>query len=708
MSNLNKISLLIGAMGLGLSSFAMAASAPQVDNTEFFEDQGDFENATDENKDGWGWASAFCSSGDTGCDSTDTSGGGGGTPTPTKPSAVNHLFVKYKEGSSTVTLNWPATSPGNGTGFRYEVYEEPKSGSRSRIYSGSSRAKIYNAGINKTVRYAIRACNSAGCSGYEYSPYLVINGSYDSDGINTKPLDQARPGSTPFAGKGALTTMNEQDTALSALGVGFDALKGELHNANCWATDGSSMIDSVEYVNDQKYLFSQVDTYTQLAQTLDIKRSGGLNLSFGGFSIGGSSSYSLYSTTEKVTDTSVIVASFVDKQNKYKAKQASVLQMDNDKESLLENGYKKEFRKHCGDQYLDSVTTGRKMTFTIRIESVTESNSEIKSKTAQLKASLDSYGADGNFDSSERSEIESQFSSYTFDIKGAQAGADSSSNLLQLNDIGQFMTVLQNFANSSNDALVNIESTEKDYPIPSSMLGQPHYNVFSDFTVYRDKLRIWDNFDSQLSQRCWMLDPNKIGEDALTEFIDGFGETYFQGTVNEMDMCQAVKNMVTNYANYCMNQGEWSKCHQPVENTCYDTVNNSQCLQRAERITYKTPTKIDERLDVSRGGCFIGPCYKDKTVQSCFSSTSTVPDFNRNKVISDSYQTPAVRGLTAVIDRAWNVRTARNDVFKNNTGHFCLKAYAKIYGKGGWGAGGRYESNNIMFGFTTRNQNYSL
>ncbi|MCW8090890.1 hypothetical protein [Alteromonas sp. ASW11-130] len=710
MSKLTKLSILLGTIGIGFSSLTLANTPLEVSDGPFFEDEGDYASTSKPLADGWGW-NAVCSIYDTDCDTT---GGGGGNPTLTKPGSVEHIFVKYKKGSGSVSLSWPTTSKGTGTDFKYEVYQQPKGGSRSRIYSGTSRSKAHYAGTNKNVRYSVRACNSVGCSGYKDSPYLLINGQFNNDGIATKPLDQKKPQliSPLFLSKDLSdplrTTATAQDTALSALGAGVDALSGEVYNATCWSTSGTNMLDNIEYVNEQDYLFTQVDTYTQLAETLDIKRSGGLNLSFGGFSVGGSGSSSLYSKTEKVTDTSVIVASFTDEQNKYKAKQASELQMTSDKISYLENGYTKEFRKHCGDRYVDSVTTGRKITFTIRMESTSESNSQIKTKTAELKASLEQYSADGNFDSTERSEIEKNFKGYTFDIKGYQAGADSSSNLLNLNDIGEFMSVLQNFANSSNDALVNINSTDKDYPIPTSMLGQGHFDVFEDYTVIRDKLYTWSNFDSQLSRRCWMLDPNKVGEDALADFIDGFGETYFQGTTNEMDMCQAVKNMVTKFTEYCTNQGEWSKCYQPIESNCWDNNNGSQCLARAERITYKTPTKIAQRLDVARGGCMIGPCYKSEKIDQCFTSVSTVPDFNRNKVISSSYQTGAVRGLTAIIDRAWNVKEARNSVYQNSSGQFCFSAYAKVYGQGGWGSGGRYESNNIMFGFTTRNQGYSL
>lgn len=699
MSNLNKITLLIGALGLGFSGAVLSASEDTV--TEYFEDSNDFEEVATLSKGGWGWSSAMaaCQYGDTNCDTTI------GEPIPVEPGSVKDIFIKYQQNSDNVTLNWPSTYKGDGTNFRYEVYEEPQGGSLRRIYYGTGLSTSYSAGSDKTLRYAVKACSSAGCSDLEYSEYIIVDPVYDDGGLTSKSLQQVN---TEVKASSGLHKTSQPNTAAALLGKGFEALKGEYLSSGCWVASGTNTIDSSEYINEQSFSFSQVDTYESLARSLDLKREVGLNLSFSGFSIGGSHNQEVFSKTEKVTETSVIVAAFTDKQYKHNAKQASVLQMQNDKVSYLENGHKKPFRTACGDKYVDSVTTGRNMYFTIRMKKESETSSELKTKTLQLKASLESYGADGNYDSTERNEINSEYQSYSFEIFGTQAGADEASNLLILTDIDQFMTALANFATSSDESMKNIATTERDYPLPDSMLGQPHFDVFADYTVYRDKLAVWSHLDEQLLQRCWMYDSNNIETETVMDFQEALDTAAYNNNESEQNLCGAVKTMVTQKINYCLNQGNWAQCYQPLESGCIDSINGTQCMVRPDRITYKSPVKVEKRLDVARGGCAIGKCYESKRIEACFTNQDAVPDFSRDDVISDSYIPTPVKGLVTVVDKAWNVDRVTNSVFKNASGNYCLSSDAKIYGQGGWGSGGRYESNNVMWGFYPRSLNYSL
>jgi hypothetical protein len=718
----NKIMLLLGAIGFGAHALATSESST-TEATPFYEDDVQFTQPAEGADNGWGWATSTQVSSlscDTDCDDTIVIE----PPSDVAPSVPKSIAIMRTGESGSVTVQWRGGSAGQGTGFRYELYKQYKatddgqndtdtdttdtqasssSSTPQQVYSGSSLIRVQNPGSDTTVRYYVRACNSAGCSPYATSSYYAINATYDSGGSVTKALESMRTSSS--SGVLARTTQSEQDTALAALSKGFDAIKGEVYGNSCWNVTGDAQIDSVQYINDQKYSFSKVDTYESLASTLDVKRSGGGSISFGGFSIGGSGSSALYSETSKVTESSVIVASFVDKQNRYQAVQADDLGMKSTYENHLISGYDLEFRKACGDKFIDTVTTGRKILFTIRVESISESYSEIKSKTLELKASLESYSADGNFSSSEASSLATEFKGYTFQIIGTQTGGSDPANLLRLNSITEFMTVLTNFANSNQNDLVNIESTERDYPIPAALAGQSHYNVFTDYTVFRDKLQTWGRLDSQLERRCWMLDLNNVNSDAVGQIEDAMGDEFFQGNVSQRDLCDASKDMLDRFVNYCANQGEWDKCQAPNASSCIDAVNGGLCMQRPELISFKGFKLEEKRLDVSRGGCFIGPCYESKSVQQCFSTASTIPDFSRKAVISSSHQPTPVDGLVVTIDRSWNVKSASNSISKVND-KFCLNAYAKIYGKGGWGSGGRYESNNQMFGFETRSLGY--
>ncbi|MDP5192120.1 hypothetical protein, partial [Rheinheimera baltica] len=112
--------------------------------------------------------------------------------------------------------------------------------------------------------------------------------------------------------------------------------------------------------------------------------------------------------------------------------------------------------------------------------------------------------------------------------------------------------------------------------------------------------------------------------------------------------------------------------------------------------------------DLARGGCAIGPCKKSASIQQCFATSNTVPDYSRNKVISSSYVPTSIPGLVVTVDRAWQVNYVRNSI-SNASGKYCLGSSAEVYGKGGWGSGGRYEANNQMFGFKLiENIGYSL
>jgi hypothetical protein len=712
----NKIMLLLGSLGFGASVLA-ASESLNVDTTLYYEDNAEFTRPVEGSGKGWGWETEIkpmsTSRCDTDCDTIVID-----PPSDIAPSVPKSIAVMRESDSGSVTVQWRGGSQGRGTGFRYELYKrykgqdqtststETQDGTQGpqQVYSGTSVKSIQSPGSNKTVSYSVRACNSEGCSPYATSTYYAINVTYDNGGAITQELEKVRPTTPNFA---ARTTQSEQETALAALGKGFDAIKGEVYGNACWNVTGGAQIDSVQFINDQKYSFRKVDTYESLASSLDVKRSGGGSISFGGFSIGGSGSSALYSETSKVTESSVIVASFVDKQNRYQAIQARDLDMKNTYVNDLVSGNDLEFRKACGDKFIDTVTTGRKILFTIRVESISESYSEIKNKTLELKASLESYSADGNFSSSEASTLATEFKGYTFEIIGTQTGGSNSANLLRLNSITEFMTVLTDFANSNSDDLVNIESTERDYPIPAALAGQSHFNVYTDYTVYRDKLQTWGRLDSQLERRCWMLDLNNVNPDAVGLIEDAMGDEFFQGNVSQRDLCDSTKDMLDRFVNYCANQGEWNKCQAPNSSSCIDAVNGGLCMQRPELISFKGFKLEEKRLDVSRGGCFIGPCYKDASVQQCFSAPNTIPDFSRKAVVSSSHQTTAVDGLVVTIDQAWNVESARNSISIVND-KYCLNAYAKIFGKGGWGSGGRYESNNQMFGFQTRILGYSF
>lgn len=706
----NKIMLLLGGLGLGANALALEVPTDFTQHTPgFYEDDAQFTEAVKGAENGWGWQTESAPALMSMCD-TSTDCGDPIAPDPdVAPSVPKSIAVLRTQGSNSVEVQWRGGSMGSGTDFHYELRQEYKipegsdtetqTAQSSSVSVGNALSAIQNPGENKIVSYAVRACNSGGCSAYATSQYYTINASYDNGGVMTKAL-----GSVGLPTSKGGTAQTEQETALAGLSKGYDALKGEVYGNSCWDLSGAAQIDSVQYINDQKYSFSKVDTYEALATSLDLKRSGGGSISFGGFTIGGSGSSALYSETAKVTESSVIVSTFIDKQNRFQAKQALTLGMSTPYVEYLVNEQNMEFRKFCGDKYIDTVTTGRKILFTIRVLSENSSYSEIKSKTFELKAALESYSADGNFSASEATSLDEEFRNYSFEILSTQTGGSDPGNLLRLNSITEYRDVLTSFANSTSDDLVNIESTERDYPLPSALAGQPHFDVFADYTGYRDILQTWGQLDSQLERRCWMLDLNGVDSDAVGLIEDAMG---YVGNVSQRDLCDAAKDMVDRFVNYCANQGEWNKCYLPNSSSCIDSVNNGLCMQRPELISFKGFKREQIRLDVAQsGGLFRS--QESKAVKQCFSTANTIPDYSRNAVLSASYSPTPVSGLVVTVDKAWNVENTTNNIAKDANDNFCLHAYARVYGEGGFGSGGRYESNNQMFGFQMLTVGYSL
>ncbi|USD38428.1 hypothetical protein [Ferrimonas sp. SCSIO 43195] len=734
----------------GLSLGAQATGLPDGGDVDsgFYEDQAGFQQLAEGVEQGWGWSGPASKAGLYSLDS-DTRDEPEPDPDPLPPSEPRKLYVAQTDSSDLVTLSWGASnSVGIGDGFSYKVYKQSKGYGRQLIATRSQAGSVsHNLGAasvqrlaaaedtststdtgtsdpgpngDTPVRFIVEACNSAGCSRDQISPYYVVNPSV-SGSTQTLPavaLSRQLLASASIAARqtrlksanGTGYSGGELALARGMLGRGIDALKGEpIVSSNCWVAQGDARVNGYPLrINEQNFSFTQVDTYEKLQRSLGLEKSGGLGLKFGGFSFGSSGRKALYSETEKVTETSVIVARFTDHQNQFSAEPAQVMGMASHNVQQLVDGRKLEFRKGCGDRYIDSITTGRELLATIRIVNQSETYSETKTTTAGLKAKLSAYGADGNFDTSERTSINNEYKKYSFEVLVTQLGGSDSSNILRLKHPNALMDVLQRFSESDNNDLVVVKSTDREYPIPAPISGDSHYDVFANYPVYRDKLATWSRLDAQVRERCWMLDNQTVGDEPALMTADALGEQFYYNNQTQSGMCDAGKALVVMNSSYCAEQSEWGKCQLPNDSACIDGINGGQCMDRLEHITYKGPRYKSVRLDVSRGGCAIGPCKRSRSAQICFSNDTVIPDFSRNEVITDSYPTKPVAGMVVEVDRAWNVNYVRNSVGRNSAGHYCLNSDAQVYGKGGWGSGGRYESFNQMFGFESRLVGYSL
>ncbi|TKB56710.1 hypothetical protein [Ferrimonas aestuarii] len=741
------LSMLIMSAGLGLS-----AEAANPERTQYYEEQQRFHHVPKESYSGWGWSPSSIYQSASYDSETSGGGGGGDEPPPeTRPSAPANLSVLYTPGQSQVTISWATPADkGNGSDFKYEIYRVDQGQASELIRSQSSTSKFnYNlihdaqsedtststststatasptASVSASSGYAelvptqfrIRACNSAGCSSSQSSPFIMV-AEPKVDVPTQTLLERSRQilSSTSNANyrKSATTYTNgELAVAQGVLGQGIDMLNAEpVENSYCWNASSQDKVSAnVTRLNRQSMSFSKVDTYESLQTSLDLKRSGGINLSFGGFSIGAKSKKAIYSKTKKVTESSVIVAHFLDEQNKFTAKPAIELDMKSAYVDMLKpmNATKKlEFRKACGDNYINSIITGRELTATIRIFSEHETASETKSKTSGLQADLQAYSADGNFDSSELSQMNSEYRNYTFEVLVYQSGSSTPGDIIRLTTPEALFDVMNQFASSSNQDLVAISSTDAEYPIPELLDGELHFDVFANYVNYQNRANAWMRLDEQLYQRCWMLDTEVVGAETAGDMEEVMGDRAYVNGQSESFMCDASKTVIEEGMRQCTQQSLWSGCYYPTEPLCEDALNGGQCMDRMEQISYKAPRSISHRLDVSRGGCAIGPCKRSKSMTTCFTDASVFPDLSRNDVISSSYQTQPVAGVSAQVDRAWQVNYANNSLSAGSDAKYCLKSSAQVYGKGAWGSGGRYESLNKVFGFKPIQLDYSL
>ena len=81
--------------------------------------------------------------------------------TPGVPASIS---APSTDNNGAFTISWGA---GSGTITSYKLQQKIGSGSWSQIYSGTIRSKAVSGLADGTYKYRVKACNSAGCSGYK-------------------------------------------------------------------------------------------------------------------------------------------------------------------------------------------------------------------------------------------------------------------------------------------------------------------------------------------------------------------------------------------------------------------------------------------------------------------------------------------------------------------------------------------------------------
>ncbi|HEB26819.1 MAG TPA: hypothetical protein ENI05_03435 [Porticoccus sp.] len=79
------------------------------------------------------------------------------------PGVPASISAPSTDNNGAFTVSWGSAS---GTITSYKLQQQLNSGSWGQVYSGTSRSKAISGLGNGTYKYRVKACNSAGCSGY--------------------------------------------------------------------------------------------------------------------------------------------------------------------------------------------------------------------------------------------------------------------------------------------------------------------------------------------------------------------------------------------------------------------------------------------------------------------------------------------------------------------------------------------------------------
>jgi len=79
------------------------------------------------------------------------------------PGTPSSLSVPSNDNNGSFSISWGSAS---GAVTRYETYESKNSGAYVSVYSGTAISKSLSGRADGSYKYRVRACNTAGCSGY--------------------------------------------------------------------------------------------------------------------------------------------------------------------------------------------------------------------------------------------------------------------------------------------------------------------------------------------------------------------------------------------------------------------------------------------------------------------------------------------------------------------------------------------------------------
>lgn len=130
--------------------------------------------------------------------------------------------------SGSLTVSWPSTA----TATSYLLHQSISGAAYTEAYSGAATSKTLSASVSGSYKYAVKACNASGCSGWRYSSTVAV----------TIP-----PGSAPSLSVPSSSSTGSYTVSWGAVSGASSYTLQEQVNSGSWSTSYSGSSRSKAY-----------------------------------------------------------------------------------------------------------------------------------------------------------------------------------------------------------------------------------------------------------------------------------------------------------------------------------------------------------------------------------------------------------------------------------------------------------------------------
>jgi len=603
-----------------------------------------------------------------------------GLPPPPPNRPLYMTYTPYTESSSMV-VSW--TPDYNGYGATYYELQRYENGIWNTLYTDYNTAATLGISGAGAYTYRVRACNDGGCSDFLTDNEMRASKGPARSDVGSQTISQAM-----------MSTMGYEPPA--TLGVGFDNLREEMTANTCLdmstATNTSTPARTKEFHLDIAHSREELSTLLSLTQNLSVTAK------YGKLSGNYSGKKELLSTSSRVDQTYMVVASLRDQFSVESINNPSLVPIAGVQADLLRTGQSAKFRNRCGDGYVYSIAHGRQYYLTFQLNSFDHSQDDVRTQTQNLKLDIGGF-VSASYDSTQKTQITQKYSGYNVKVYllsyGSSVAASSVVNLMTLDQALQFMKDFE--AEPVTNGSYPIDYKTADYEVPSGVTSYPDYHP------YRNVLQRWYSFDQQIGDRCELFDESLYPDTAwqLSAAATATGAT---SGLSLRDACFYMKRAVQENINNCEDTSKWSQCIAPDSSACIVPQVGAVCLAYANRFPYWAPAPVSLTLD---GHLDSGFSRQSLTVtnNACLPSTS-IRD-NRGTGSVDCAGTSGCPGLTPGVavtnsflfraDYGWN---SWNDSSK------CLHSEVTITRPNWWGGSAKAYQVQTVNGLSPQSRSY--